>query len=185
MFLFGLVFFISLPKITKQKEYIAREIAREREKERKKHLYKQWPEIKTTQIALHIAMMLMAITMMSTITKAIGGPTSKHFSLPHFSMFICCWCCRCWCHCCRSFTLPKRKKILFDCQAKAYYSCRFWFPRNRRNTQDNIAQHNTTHYEDYYVCIRWSFVFTTAFELNFYGTHTHTHTPSETCVACA
>lgn len=25
-------------------------------------------------------MMLMAITMMSTITKAIGGPTSKHFS---------------------------------------------------------------------------------------------------------
>lgn len=110
----------------------------------------------------------MAITMMSTITKAIGGPTSKHFSLPHFSMFICCcWCCCCcWCHGCGSFTLPKRKKIPFDCQAKAYYSRRYWCSRNRHNTQDNTTQHIMK----IAICIRWrllfGFVFTIALELS-------------------
>lgn len=65
------------------------------------------------------------------------------------------------------FALPKRKKIPFDCQAKAYYSRRYWFSRNRHNTQDNTTQHIMK----ITICIRWrllfGFVFAIALESSF------------------
>lgn len=129
IFLFGLFFLCS----KKKPQYIGREQRASREENKKEsHLYKQSPEIKTTQIALHIAIMLMAITMMSTITKAVGGPTSKHFSLPHFFQCLCDAVVTA-----AAYIVMHRKngqKHRFDYQAKAYYSHRHWFACNSQNT---------------------------------------------------
>lgn len=75
----------------------------------------------------------MAITMMSTITKAIGGPTSKHFSPPTGVV--------------NSVTQQQQQisqtntQIPFHSQAKHII----------RITTESCNSQNTTNYEDYYL----------------------------------
>lgn len=81
----------------------------------------------------------MAITMMSTITKAIGGPTSKRFFFaPFFLSFPR--------HCRRIANeegTKSRHTIPFSRRsARAYYSHRLC---------DSCNSQNTTNYEDYYL----------------------------------